>query len=88
MNKGVSPDGDRAGGPADLSRCASQPKALIPDAWEPIETAPFTGDIVWVSDGFAMCPSYFYLGAWRNWFKGPRYENVKLSPEAYAPASR
>lgn len=32
VNLGASPDGDRAGGPTDLSRFASQPKALIPCA--------------------------------------------------------
>lgn len=32
MDKGASDKSDRAGGPADLSRCASQPEALIPSA--------------------------------------------------------
>ena len=34
VDMGASPDGDRAGGPSDLSRCASQPEALIPSAGE------------------------------------------------------
>ena len=32
VDLGASPDGDRAGGPSDLSRYASQPEALIPSA--------------------------------------------------------
>jgi hypothetical protein len=37
---GASAKADRAGGPADLSRCASQPEALIPCAARP----SFAGD--------------------------------------------
>lgn len=32
-DNGASADADRAGGPTDLSRFASQPEALIPSAW-------------------------------------------------------
>jgi hypothetical protein len=55
------------------------------DGWQPIETAPKDGSAVWVGSPHSICPAYFYVEAWRNWFKGPRYENVHLGSAAFAP---
>lgn len=53
--------------------------------WQSIETAPRDGSIVWVADWSSMCPGYWHQNEWRNWFKGPRYENARLGGEAFAP---
>jgi hypothetical protein len=53
--------------------------------WQPIGTAPVDGSIIWVADANSICVGYFNQNAWRNWFKGPRYENAHLGAEAFAP---
>lgn len=53
--------------------------------WQPIEAAPKDGTTVWIGNPSSVCPAYFYLDAWRNWFKGPRFENARQGGNAFAP---
>lgn len=53
--------------------------------WLSFDTAPVDGTIVWLASGHSMCPAYFMAGAWRNWYKGCRYENHALGVDAFLP---
>jgi hypothetical protein len=56
--------------------------------WQPIETAPRDGSIVWVANPHSICVAYFAgkeERCWRNWYRGNRYENVHISTDAYLP---
>lgn len=49
--------------------------------WQPIETAPRDGTIIWLGGPRSLCVGY-WAGhtdkCWRNWFKGSRYENASM----------
>lgn len=53
--------------------------------WQDISTAPKDGSAVWVASPYTLCVAYWSRGCWRNWFKGPRYENVHISADAFLP---